>query len=53
MTNTREDDGKTASEPPPSVTEMEGIHEGRYDEGEVLECLREMKEEDKRAERVS
>lgn len=46
-----EEEGKIIVEPLPSVSEMQGIHAGRYGEGEVLEKLREMKEEDKRLER--
>lgn len=47
----REEEGKIIVEPLPSVSEMKGIHAGRYERGEVLEKLREMKEEDKRLER--
>lgn len=46
-----EEEGKIIVEPLPSVSEMQGIHAGRYEKGEVLEKLREMKEEDKRLER--
>lgn len=46
-----EEDGKIVVEPLPSVAETRGIHAERYDEGEVLERLREMTEEDKRLER--
>ena len=45
-----EEDGKIVVEPLPSVEEMEGVHADRYDEGEVTEYLRLMKEEDKRLE---
>jgi hypothetical protein len=38
-------------EPLPSVEEMQGVHAGRYETGEVLEHLREMKDEDKQLER--
>ena len=38
-------------EPLPSVEEMQGIHAGRYEKGEVLRHLREMNEEDKQFER--
>jgi antitoxin PrlF len=45
-----EEDGKIVVEPLPSVEEMQGVHAGRYETGEVLEHLREMKEEDKQLE---
>ena len=38
-------------EPLPSVEEMQGVHAGRYEKGEVLQHLREMKAEDKQLER--
>lgn len=47
----REEDGKIVVEPLPSVDEMRGVHAGRYEEGEVLEHLREMRVEDERLER--
>jgi AbrB family looped-hinge helix DNA binding protein len=46
-----EEDDKIVVEPLPSVEETRGIHAERYEEGEVLEQLREMTEEDKRLER--
>lgn len=46
-----EEDGKIVVEPLPSVDEMQGIHAGHYEKGEVLDHLREMKEEDKQFER--
>lgn len=46
-----EEEGKIVVEPLPSVEEMQGIHAGRYEEGEVLDSLQEMKEEDKELER--
>ena len=46
-----EQEGKIVVEPLPSVEEMQGIHAGRYERGEVLRHLREMKEEDKQFER--
>jgi AbrB family looped-hinge helix DNA binding protein len=46
-----EEDGKIVVEPLPSVEELQGIHAGRYERGEVLEHLREMKEEDAQLER--
>jgi len=46
-----EDDGKIVVEPLPSVEEMQGVHAGRYERGDVLEHLEEMKEADKRLER--
>jgi len=47
----REEDGKIVVEPLPSVEEMQGVHAGRYERGDVLEHLREMHEVDKRLER--
>ncbi|MDL5363918.1 AbrB/MazE/SpoVT family DNA-binding domain-containing protein [Halalkalicoccus sp. NIPERK01] len=46
-----EEDGKIVVEPLPSVEEMQGVHAGRYEKGDVLEHLRGMKEEDKQLER--
>ena len=46
-----EEEGKIVVEPLPSVEEMQGIHAGRYEKGEVLRHLREMKEEDRQFER--
>ncbi len=46
-----EEDGRIVVEPLPSVKEMRGVHAERYEKGEVLERLREMKDEDLRAER--
>ncbi len=46
-----EEEGKIVVEPLPAVEEMQGVHAGRYEKGEVLEHLQEMKEEDKRLER--
>jgi len=46
-----EEDGKIVVEPLPSVEEMQGVHAGRYERGEVLEHLREMNDEDKQLER--
>ena len=46
-----EEEGKIVVEPLPSVEEMQGVHAGRYEKGEVLQHLREMKEEDKQLER--
>lgn len=46
-----EEDGKIVVEPLPSVEEMQGIHAGRYEKGEVLDHLESMKETDKRLER--
>ncbi|MEF8774620.1 MAG: AbrB/MazE/SpoVT family DNA-binding domain-containing protein [Halobacteriales archaeon] len=46
-----EEDGKIVVEPLPSVEEMQGVHAGRYERGEVLDHLREMKDEDGRRER--
>ncbi|QLH81288.1 AbrB/MazE/SpoVT family DNA-binding domain-containing protein [Halosimplex pelagicum] len=46
-----EEEGKIVVEPLPSVEEMQGIHAGRYERGNVLDRLQEMKEEDKQLER--
>lgn len=46
-----EEDGKIVVEPLPSVEEMQGVHAGRYERGDVLEHLEAMKEVDKRRER--
>ena len=46
-----EEDGKIVVEPLPSVVDMQGVHAGRYERGEVLEHLEAMKEADKRRER--
>jgi antitoxin PrlF len=46
-----EEDGKIVVEPLPSVEEMQGVHAGRYEEGEVLEHLHEMHAEDEERER--
>lgn len=46
-----EEEGKIVVEPLPSVEEMQGIHAGRYEEGEVLDYLQEMTEEDRELER--
>jgi len=47
----REEEGKIVVEPLPSVEEMQGVHAGRYERGEVLDRLREMNKGDKRLER--
>ena len=46
-----EEEGKIVVEPLPSVEEMQGIHAGRYETGEVLRHLREIKDEDRQSER--
>ena len=46
-----EEEGKIVVEPLPSVEEMQGVHAGRYEKGEVLQHLREMKEGNKQLER--
>ena len=46
-----EEKGKIVVEPLPSVEEMQGVHAGRYEKGEVLQHLQEMKEEDRQLER--
>jgi antitoxin PrlF len=45
-----EEDGKIVVEPLPSVEEMQGVHAGRYEKGEVLDHLREMQAEDEERE---
>ena len=45
-----EEDGRIVVEPLPSVSEMQGVHAGRYERGEVLKHLREMTDEDERLE---
>lgn len=45
-----EEGGKIVVEPLPSVEEMQGVHAGRYEEGEVLEHLQEMKARDRQLE---
>lgn len=47
----REEEGKIVVEPVPSVESMQGVHAGRYDDGDVLGHLREMKAEDRQLER--
>lgn len=46
-----EDEGKIVVEPLPSVEEMQGVHADRYEKGDVLDYLQEMKEADKQRER--
>ncbi|MEF8776116.1 MAG: AbrB/MazE/SpoVT family DNA-binding domain-containing protein [Haloarculaceae archaeon] len=46
-----EEEGKIVVEPVPSVEEMQGVHAGRYEAGEVLEHLQEMNEADRELER--
>lgn len=46
-----EEDGKIVVEPLPPVEEMQGVHAGRYEQGDVLDHLQEMKDEDKQLER--
>ena len=46
-----EEAGKIVVEPLPSVDEMEGVHAGRYETGEVIEHLRDMADADARLER--
>lgn len=46
-----EEDGKIVVEPLPSVEEMQGVHAGQYETGDVLAHLREMKAADKQLER--
>jgi len=46
-----EDEGNIVVEPLPSVGEMQGVHADRYERGDVLDHLQEMKEADKQRER--
>jgi AbrB family looped-hinge helix DNA binding protein len=46
-----EEGGKIVVEPLPSVEAMQGVHAGQYEEGDVLEYLQAMKEQDKQLER--
>jgi len=46
-----EEGGKIVVEPLPAVEEMQGVHAGRYERGEVLEHVREMNEADRQLER--
>lgn len=46
-----EENGKIVVEPLPSVAEMQGVHSGEYQEGEIIDHLRRMKAEDERLER--
>ncbi len=45
-----EEQGRIIIEPVPSPDELHGIHSGEHERGEVLERVREMKEEEKRQE---
>lgn len=45
-----EEEGRIIVEPVPSLDELHGIHAGDHEPGEVLERVREMKEEEKREE---
>lgn len=42
----REEAGKIVVEPLPTVEEMQGIHAGRYERGEVIELVRAMRAAD-------
>lgn len=46
-----EAEGKIVVEPLPPVEDMRGVHAGRFEKGDVLEHLQEMKTEDKQLER--
>ena len=46
-----EEGGKIVVEPLPSVEEMQGVHAGRYETGDVLGHLREMRAADEQLER--
>jgi len=45
-----EEQGRIIIEPVPSPDELHGIHGGEHERGEVLERVREMKDEEKRKE---
>jgi AbrB family looped-hinge helix DNA binding protein len=45
-----EEQGRIIIEPVPSPDELHGIHAGDHEHGEVLERVREMKDEEKRNE---
>ena len=45
-----EEQGRIIIEPVPSPDELHGIHSGEHERGEVLERVREMKDEEKRKE---
>lgn len=45
-----EEQGRIIIEPVPSPDELHGIHAGAHERGEVLERVREMKNEEKRQE---
>ncbi len=45
-----EEQGRIIMEPVPSPDELHGIHAGEHERGEVLERVREMKDEEKRKE---
>jgi AbrB family looped-hinge helix DNA binding protein len=47
-----EENGKIVVEPVPSVEAMQGVHSGRYEDGEVSEHLRAMTESDNQRERA-
>ena len=46
-----EAEGKIIVEPLPTVEDMQGAHAGRFEKGDVLEHLQEMKREDTQLER--
>ena len=43
--------GRIIIEPVPSPNELHGIHAGKYERGEVLERVRELKDKEKRHEK--
>ena len=45
-----EDEGRIIVEPLPAAKDLHGIHAGDHEPGEVLEKVREMKDEEKRRE---
>jgi len=45
-----EEEGRIVIEPVPSAEELHGIHAGEHEPGEVLDKVREVKEEERRRE---
>ena len=45
-----EEEGRIVIEPVPSIEELHGIHAGDHESGEMLDKVRELKEEEKRRE---
>ncbi|MFC6941332.1 AbrB/MazE/SpoVT family DNA-binding domain-containing protein [Salinirubellus sp. GCM10025818] len=47
-----EEDGRIVLEPVPSLDELHGIHAGDHEPGEVLAKVRELRNEEERADRL-